>query len=241
MNDSLVNLPSLMFTIATNGYDEIYKDYLASHQKYADQHGYKYIAFTKSPPQGISGTNSAWLKIAIILRALRKGYKNVFFIDADALIHDYTPPIESVFRTKKFIYMSVESSGNFNSGVIIVVNANQSINFFEKLIFRADIPNFFLPKSDRCLYENGHVVNLAKNNPIVEIISPKWNYNYNTVLPENEKEYVLHGRNSWHKKPRSRQKPFNLFEASLLRINQGPRYFLLKRLLKYYEREYRFK
>ena len=57
----------LIFSIATNGYDEIYRDYLKAHQEYANKYGYKYIAFTKSPPFGISGSNSAWLKVAIIL------------------------------------------------------------------------------------------------------------------------------------------------------------------------------
>ncbi|NEO93667.1 MAG: glycosyltransferase family 77 protein [Moorea sp. SIO3G5] len=241
MNELLkIKNQTFIFSIATNGYDEIYKDYLTSHQNYANKHGYKYIAFTKSPPQGISGTNSAWLKVAIILNALKKGYQNVFFIDSDALIRDYTPEIESVFCPNKFIYMSVESSGNFNSGVIIVINTDKSIKFFNKLLLRADLPNFLLPKSDRCLYENGHVINLAKKSPIVQIISPKWNYNFNTVLPENEKEYILHGRGSWNKKPRSQEKPLSLSQALLLKLTQGSRYFTLKRLLNFYKCEYNF-
>ena len=235
-----VNQKTFMFTIATNGYDEIFQDCLDSHKKYATNQGYKYIAFTKSPPNGISGTNSAWLKVAIILRALKKGYENVFFIDADAFIHEYTPPIKSVFCSEKYVYMSVESSGNFNSGVIIVINNPQSIKFFEKLLLRADIPNFMLPKSDRNLYENGHVINLAKKSPIVQIISPKWNYNFNTILEENEKEYIQHGRGMYHKKPRSQSKSLSLVQSLFLRISQGPRYFVIKQLLKFYEDEYQF-
>lgn len=231
---------TLLFTIATNGYDEIYKDYLIAHQNYADKYDYKYVAFTKSPSYGISGTNSAWLKVAVILKALKKGYNNVFFIDADALIRDYTPPIESIFCPDKYIYMSVESSGNFNSGVIIVINHEKSIQFFEKLLLRADIPGFLLPKSDRCLYENGHVINLAKNSPIVQIIDPKWNYTYNTVLQEGEKEYIWHGRDTWHQKPRSQEKPLTYFDAIKQKITQGSRYFQLNKLLKFYENEYPF-
>jgi len=235
-----MNQNTFIFTIATNGYDEVFKDCLDSHKKYATSQSYNYVAFTKSPPSGISGTNSAWLKVLIILRALKKGYKSVFFVDADALIRHYTPPIESVFRPDKSIYMSVESSGNFNSGVIFVINNPQSIKFFENLLLRADMPGFMLLKSDRNLYENGHVINLAKNSPIVQIISPKWNYNFNTVLPENEQEYILYGRGTWHRKPRSKEKPISLFQSFWLRISQGSRYFLLKRLLKFYEHEYRF-
>jgi hypothetical protein len=231
---------TLFFSIATNSYDEIYKNYLRAHQQYANRYGYKYIAFTKSPPSGISGTNSAWLKVAIILRALKKGYKNVFFIDADALIQDYTPPIESLFLKEKYIYMSVELSGNFNSGVIIFINHQESIDFFKKLLLRADVPGFLLPKSDRCLYENGHVINLAKNSPIVQIIDPKWNYNYNTEVKEGEKEYIWHGRDTWHQKPRSKAKKMSYLDSSVQRLSEGPRYFLLKRLLKFYEQEYEF-
>jgi hypothetical protein len=230
-----------MFTIATNGYDQIFQDCLDSHRNYAKKMGYKYIAFTKSPPNGISGTNSAWLKVALMLQALKQGYKSVFFIDADALIRSYTPAIESVFCADKYIYMSVESSGNFNSGVIMVINDNQSIKFFEKLFLRADVPGFMLPKSDRCLYENGHVINLAKKSQIVQIISPQWNYNYNTVLEENTKEYVWHGRDTWHKKPRSQEQTVSLWQALWLRLSEGgSRYFLLKRLSKFYAQEYDF-
>jgi hypothetical protein len=232
---------TLLFTVATNGYDEIFKDCLDSHQAYADRQGYKYVAFTKSPPGGISGCNSSWVKVAIILRALEKGYENVFFIDGDALIRDYTPPIDTLFRDDKFVYMSVESSGRFNAGVIIVVNDRQSIKFFQQLLLRADIPNAMLPKSDRNLFENGHVINLGKNSPIVETINPKWNYNSNTILLNpDDKEYVSHGRGTWAQKPRSTEKPISAFQSLLLRIGQGPRYFLLNRLLKFYEREYQF-
>lgn len=229
-----------MFTIATNGYDEIYKDYLISHKNYAEKFGCKYVAFAKSPPGGISGTNSAWMKVAITLNALEKGYKIVFFIDSDALIRDYTPSIETLFRPEKFIYMSVELTGNFNSGVIIVVNNSKSRKFFRKLLLRADVPGFMLPESDRCLYENGHVINLAKKSSIVQIIDPRWNYNFNTILPEGEKEYIWHGRDTWHSKPRSKEKPLSYFEASLKRLSEGPRYFLLMRLLRFYQSEYQF-
>ena len=231
---------AFIFTIATNGYEEIYRDYLCAHQEYANKYNYKYIAFTKSPIYGISGTNSAWLKVAIILKALKKGYKNVFFIDADALIRDYTPPIESLFCEGKYIYMSVESSGNFNSGVIIVISHQTSIQFFKKLLLRADVPGFLLPKSDQCLYENGHVINLAKNSPIVQIIDPKWNYNYNTTLEEGDKEYIWHGRDTWHQKPRSKAKTTSYLDSLMQKLSEGSRYLLLQRLLKFYENEYDF-
>jgi len=236
----MVTSDTLMFTVATNGYGEIYKDYLKSHQEYANQNGYKYIAFTKSPPAGISGCNSAWLKVAITLKALEKGYKTVFFIDADALIRNYIPPIESLFCPGKYIYMSIEDSGKFNSGVIIAINSKESQRFFRNLLLRADIPNFMLPKSDRCLYENGHVINLAKNAPFVQTISPRWNYNFNTSLKDGEQEYIWHGRDTWHLKPRSKEKTLSLSQALLLRLRQGPRYFQIKRLLNFYENQYLF-
>ena len=37
-----VNQKTFMFTIATNGYDEVFKDCLDSHKKYAINQGYKY-------------------------------------------------------------------------------------------------------------------------------------------------------------------------------------------------------
>jgi hypothetical protein len=97
-----------------------------------------------------------------------------------------------------------------------------------------------LPKSDRNLYENGHVINLAKKSPTVHIINPKWNYNFNTILEEYENEYICHGRGTWTKKPRSKEKTLSLSQALLLRITQGSRYFAIKQLLKFYEHEYQF-
>ena len=96
-----------------------------------------------------------------------------------------------------------------------------------------------MPKSDRGLYENGHVINLAKSSPIVQIISPKWNFNYLTDLPEGEKEYILHGRGTWKKKPRSTQARATLLQALINRFREGgSRYLVLKRLLQFYDSEY---
>jgi hypothetical protein len=229
------------FTIATNGYDDIYQDYLLSHSRYAAHYNYKYIAFTKAPPKGISGSTSAWLKVALILEGLKKGYQSVFFIDADALIHEGTPPIESLYIPNKYIYMSTESTGNYNSGVIIIRNHKQTINFFSNLLLRADIPNLLLPKSDRGLYENGHVINMAKKSDIVQTIDPRWNYNYLTHLPDGVKEFILHGRGTWLRKPRSQHKTLNYLEALTLRFQQGlSRYLVLKELVRFYKQEYSF-
>jgi len=145
-----------------------------------------------------------------------------------------------LFCPGKYIYMSIEDSGKFNSGVIIAINSKESQRFFRNLLLRADIPNFMLPKSDRCLYENGHVINLAKNAPFVQTISPRWNYNFNTSLKDGEQEYIWHGRDTWHLKPRSKEKTLSLSQALLLRLRQGPRYFQIKRLLNFYENQYLF-
>lgn len=225
-----------MFTIATNGYDQVFADYLESHKNYASKYDYSYFALTKSPPEGISGTNSAWLKIPIILNALNKGYEYVFFVDADAKIREYAPSIDSVVVKNKSIYMSLGFSNKINSGVIIAKNSEDSKSFFNKIFLSSDLPGALLPKEDRNLYENGHVIYFGKRCSALAIIDYKWN----NTLGKEIGEYIWHGKGDYHKKPRSKAAPLTLSQSLRKRISEGPRYFLLRRLAKFYESEYQF-
>ncbi|PNW55017.1 UNVERIFIED_CONTAM: hypothetical protein BEN50_08955, partial [Euhalothece sp. KZN 001] len=214
----------------------IFRDCLNSQKEYDFKHNYHYQALTESPPSGISGTMSGWLKIVTICRLLRKGYQKVFFIDADALVRDYAPPIETILEEKKDIYVSYDFSNRINSGVILVRNSKASQSFFRKLHWMSDIPGGFLPKEDRNLYENGHFIFLAKKEPSVKIISNKWN----NTTGESIGEYIWHGRGMYQKKSRSKTKPKSPTNSFLERIIKGPRYIELLRLVNFYERKHNF-
>lgn len=225
-----------MFTVATNGYDEVFADYLETQKNYAAENKYTYHAITKTPPYGISGSMSAWLKIPITLRALRAGYDWVFFVDADCKINAHTPPVQSVFTEGKSIYFCHDWTRRINSGVMIVYNTKDSVNFFRKVFYLADVPGFLLPKNDRNLYENGHVITVGKSHPAVEILDDKWNY---ISDQPNDNVYIKHGGERYYQKPRikashSRQ------GLVLHRLRETPRIFHLQRLVRFYETIYPF-
>lgn len=226
----------LLFTIATNGYDEIFADWLQTQEEYAQKHAYHYRAITKSPPKGISGANSAWLKIPLILSALNKGHEWVGFIDSDCKIQPHAPPLESVFIPGKSIYMCHDGTGRFNSGVIIVKNEPDAIRFFQQIYRWSDLPGHFLPKEDVNLYENGHVIHFGKTHPSVALLDPRWN----NTIGEPIGEYIWHGRGRYSEKPRSQSKTPGIMTAAMKRIAEGSRYFLLRRLVRFYENEYQF-
>jgi hypothetical protein len=227
---------TFVFTIATNGYDEIFADCIQTQKEYAARHNYSYRAFTQAPPSGISGKMSAWLKIVTICRLLKKGYPNIFFVDADALIRDYAPPIETLLEPSKDIYVSIDFSNRINSGVILVRNSQSSFNLFKKLHWMSDLPGGVLPKADRNLYENGHFIFLTKKNPSVKIIDRKWN----NTTGESIGEYIWHGRGMYNRKSRSNAKPISKTASLLDRVVKGPRYIQLLRLVNFYEKIYQF-
>lgn len=227
---------TIVFTIATNGYDEIFEDCLKSQKEYALKHNYEYRALTGSPPSGISGTMSGWLKIVTICRLLKKGYQKVFFIDADALVREEAPPVETLLEEGKDIYVSYDFSNRINSGVIFVRNSRASQSFFKKLHWMSDIPGGLLPKEDRNLYENGHFIFLAKKDNSVKIISNKWN----NTTGESIGEYIWHGRGMYHKKSRSKAKPISQTSSFLDRVIKGPRYIQLLNLVNFYDKKYKF-
>lgn len=227
---------TFMFTIATNGYDRIFSDWLETQREYAERNGYEYYVISKSPPRGIDGANSAWLKIPMILWALRQGYEWVFFVDSDCKIQSCAPPVDTVRIEEKSIYMCHDQTQRFNGGVIIAKNDSTSIRLFSTILRWSDLPNRMLPKEDINLYENGHLIYFAKNNPSVATIDPKWN----NTSGKSIGEYIWHGRGRYHQKPRSEEPTPNTMNSLLMRIRQGPRYLLLKRLTKFYTEDYTY-
>lgn len=231
---------TVLFTIATNGYGEIFADHLESQRNYAHEHDYAYLAVTKTPPFGISATNSAWLKLFLIRRLLRTGVQRVMFLDSDAMVIGNPPALESMEVSGKSIYMSRESNGNYNSGVIFCLLADGSLRFLNHLCRMADWPSIMLPAADRNLYENGHVIYASRQfADHIETISPQWNYNYNSELPTpSSPVYVSHGREVWHRNPRSRQPPVSHWQTMYKRLRDGPRTYALWRCCRWYGEAY---
>lgn len=232
-------MKTLVLTIATNGYGDFLRDHITSQQEYAARHGYHHVALTKTPPWGISAANSSWLKIPMMLRYLTHGYERVLFLDADAMVMDRAPALEAMHAPGKSVYMAKESSGRFNAGVIMCLASRDATAFLRAVYGMADWPASWLPRRDRNLYENGHVIYVSRfRRDCIQTIDSRWNYTSHTHLPDPSDYFVCHGRFSYARKPRSQQAPPSRWQTWQKRILQGPRTILLWRLCRWYVQQY---
>jgi len=180
-----MNTKVLMYSMAVNGYQWLYKPHFQGHARYAAKHGYRYQLVTK-PGTTLLGMESAWLKLSLMLEALKAGYDWVIFVDADTDISDLTPRVELLEKDGKSLYVAKGHSGRINSGVLIVRNTLEVRHFFETVIANALKP---LPKCDDVGWgENGHIIHFAHGKNFIEYIDPRWN---NNVDP-NLDDYIRH-------------------------------------------------
>jgi hypothetical protein len=132
---------------------------------------------------------SAWLKIPLILSAIKSGYDWIFFVDADCEIRPHTPAIKTIAVAEQSLYMGLGFSGNVNSGVIIVKNTEDARLFFEQVLKASTI---VVPETD--LGENGHIIHFAKQySSILKIIPSQWNNNADTQLNDYIRHYSAGG------------------------------------------------
>ena len=166
-------MSTLVFSIALGGYERLFGKCIRTHRAFCKNYGYKYILANRTP--GIlQPMEAAWLKIPLIILALENHWDWVMFIDADCEIRPFCPPIESVIKHNKSVYLVPGYSGRPNSGVIIVRQHPDALTFFRAILKNADRS---VPEEDRALYENGHVIYYSKQNSTVEILNRRWNNN----------------------------------------------------------------
>lgn len=181
----------LVFSIALIGYDQIFRYCIDSHRAYCQQHDYDYVLIDKFP--GVPDKEEAtWLKIILIIEALKAGYDWVFFIDADCEVRLHTPAIAAIKRSGKSIYLAPGHSGFINAGILITESAPESMNFFKNVLDSAgqDLPELSIPELSTLAWsENPNIVHFAKNNDAVCLLEHRY-WNNNTDLdPES---YVIH-------------------------------------------------
>ena len=186
LNKDVNNDGLLVFSLAFNGYQWLYRKNLESHQKYCDDRGYCYQRVTRSGVTSL-GKESVWLKIALIQEALNVGHQWVVCLDADTQVRDCTPNIESLREEGKSLYLANGYSGRFNSGVIIVRNCPDVRQFFNTLLLSACS---VIPEIDQVGWgENGHLIHLAHGKPFIKTIDSRWNNNSDVELDDYIRHY----------------------------------------------------
>lgn len=177
-----------MFTIALNGYAELFTSCIKTHKSYCNQFGLKHQKIDHTPKL-FSADDSAWLKIILLREALKCDYEWIAFIDADCQIRKHMPDFRSSMNKldpDASIYMAHGFSGRINSGVIFIKNTAESKDYLDKVIINRNNP---VPEEDKAPFENGHMITYGKNNPSVKIID---NYVWNNNVTFDPESYIQH-------------------------------------------------
>ncbi|MBS3180070.1 MULTISPECIES: hypothetical protein [unclassified Pseudoclavibacter] len=181
-------MSTLIFTIAQNGYGVAYQDCIDSQRRYAARIGANYAAVTE-PKQVAEIALSAWLKVPLILGALRAGYDYVAFIDADARVAEDAPDFRTETLQQESVGMALGRSGRVNSGVIFTKRDEASLAYFERIMASLEEE---IPAEDRqnLKYENGNLIYVTKLLGGVETLDLKWNNTSDVDLKDHIRHYT---------------------------------------------------
>lgn len=165
----------LVLTVATDGYDAVWRFCLESQRRYCDKFGYPHRILTNPVP----GLNGKWSKLHVALDAILEGH-DVLLIDADAEITSLAPPfVEKLASLNGDIGIVLGISGRPNSGVIMLSGQPNSAApaFLSDCLSARDTP---VPPEDVVTAEgeNGHVINILGRTPHrerVHYLESAWN------------------------------------------------------------------
>ena len=91
------NAPTICTVALGNEYQNVVAPSLRTTQEYCARHQYNYLLLTECPPDLYRPY--AWAKICLLFHALEHGYKNIMWLDADALITNVGVKLESFLTT----------------------------------------------------------------------------------------------------------------------------------------------
>ncbi len=187
----------LIFSIATNGYDRHFADFLGKQATYARELGADYWVADAAPPWGISAHDSAWLKIPLLCAGLWRGYDWVIYLDADCEMRTLLSPLPVVAGAQEDVFVCHDFSQRINSGVMIVRNTAAARRLLCRIWLSAFLPARLLPVEDRNSYENGHVIHFMKSHPAVRIIDGRWNW----TTHDDAQDSFIHHYGGWSARP----------------------------------------
>ncbi len=178
----------VLFSVALNGYHWVYRDCIESHRVYAKRMGYEYHCISR-PHVSKLGNECCWLKISILLRLLRNDTSSVVVLDADAMISERAPSFDKVLAATEHLSMARGVSGEYNSGVMVIKNTDQTRHFFKQLLLRQGVK--LGPDDPVGWGENGHIIDMLKTMPLASELPLTWNNTFNPSL----QDYIRHYSN----------------------------------------------
>jgi hypothetical protein len=188
----------LVFSMAFNGYQYLFRRSIETHRAYARTHGFDY-AFIRKPYFTRLMLECTWLKIPLISSALANDYDWVCFVDADTEIRPDCPSLVSVMQPGKSVYMVNGCSGRVNAGVILVKKTREAIDMFARILKSFDKP---LPPEDMVGWgDNGHVIHYTKHFEGLCILPSEWNNNRDPKMRDYIRHYsdgIMRKMYPWH-------------------------------------------
>lgn len=165
--------------IAANCFNNMMRMTYLRHSAYAAAHNMDYYNIQGDYAPEMLSEAGSWAKVQLIKDMLDKGYKYVFWIDADAAIHDFEADLRDAVKdcdigacvhdpakSKWLEELKVEK--HINIGVMYVKNTSGSKKFFD--LWLASYPGI-----ERWA-EQGAFNNLVEEYPgYVKVIDDKWN------------------------------------------------------------------
>ena len=200
----LTHYPSgrtLVFSIGTNGFSYFYRSFIQSQRRYAALLSAEY--FCVDLRCRLSASDSAWLKIPLILRALECGFEWVLFLDADIEVKAKAPDFRLNAIEGKDLYLVNGHSGRPNSGLMMVRNSTASRKLFNEILDSIDEK---IEKENAAPYENGLVIQKVKGVEILQQLDLKWN---------NTSDYALEDYFRHYTGPMKRHTPVGFFDKVL--------------------------
>lgn len=180
---------TLIFSIAQNGYGVGWHACLRSQATYAARLGATYAAVLR-PLRVAQPALSAWLKLPLMLEALRAGHDWVAFIDADCRVQESAPDFRSIEQPGKAVYMANGRSGQLNSGVIFAKRSPAAIAFLERVMasLTGDLSERVAAVNRK--YENGNVIYCARGDDSVGLLDTRWNNTFEPTLDDHFRHYT---------------------------------------------------
>ncbi|UHQ55873.1 glycosyltransferase [Microbulbifer sp. YPW16] len=176
---------SLVFTVATDGYDQAFARNITSHRRYAKKYGHDY-QLVSGPGSDVLNREVAWLKIPLLIGAIDAGYESIMFVDGDAAIQKKCPNFEALFEDGYDAYLANGHSGRPNSGVIIIKSTTEVKAMLERVLQGYGKP---LASIDSVGWgENGYVIHELRKYERFKNVSLKWNNTWDIKL----KDYIRH-------------------------------------------------
>jgi nucleotide-diphospho-sugar transferase len=157
------------------------------HRAYCVKHGYDYDAEISIHPV-YDIMNGGWAKIEMIQDALRSGYDNIIWLDADTLIIDTSVPLVDAIQQNKIgvCWHRIPQLEHWNVGALYISNAVETRAFVDEWLAT---PNQYDGWNEQGVFNR-----MARKSKTVVTLSDKWNATLDVSMVPDAVVLGFHGQ-----------------------------------------------